>query len=161
MKAKFLKVIAILALLSLVFTACAPKAPGGPGESVTPEGTPQGEPGGQPQPIDTLRVGIAAMINQFDPGYSIGIQSIKIFYNIFDTRTLLKSAPSVAISATSGAAGVAMWLSTKVLEGERVEKDDPRVLKLKEWVDEQYEGGRVTVIGTSELWQAVHLLNIV
>ncbi len=85
MKAKFLKVIAILALLSLVFTACAPKAPGGPGESVTPEGTLQGEPGGQPQPIDTLRVGIAAMINQFDPGYSIGIQSIKIFYNIFDT----------------------------------------------------------------------------
>ena len=90
-----------------------------------------------------------------------GILKDEEIYNIFDTRTLLKSAPSVAISATSGAAGVAMWLSTKVLNGERVEKDDPRVLKLKEWVDEQYEGGRVTVIGTSELWQAVHLLNIV
>lgn len=35
--------------------------------------------------MDVLRVGIASMLSQFDPGYSIGIQSIKIFYNIFDT----------------------------------------------------------------------------
>jgi peptide/nickel transport system substrate-binding protein len=35
--------------------------------------------------VDTLKVGIGAMLNQFDPGYSIGIASIKMFYNIFDT----------------------------------------------------------------------------
>ncbi|HHY53270.1 MAG TPA: 2-isopropylmalate synthase, partial [Clostridiales bacterium] len=39
-----------------------------------------------------------------------GILKDEEIYNIFDTRTLLKSPPSVAISATSGAAGVAMWL---------------------------------------------------
>ena len=32
-----------------------------------------------------LKVGITSMSAQFDPGYSIGIQTIKIFYNIYDT----------------------------------------------------------------------------
>lgn len=35
--------------------------------------------------LDLLKVGIAAMTSQFDPGYSMGIQTIKIFYNIYDT----------------------------------------------------------------------------
>lgn len=34
---------------------------------------------------DTLRVGVAAMATSFDPLYGIGIASIKVFYNIFDT----------------------------------------------------------------------------
>lgn len=90
-----------------------------------------------------------------------GILKDEEIYNIFDTRTLLKSPPSVAISATSGAAGVAMWLSTKVFGGEKVEKDDPRVLKLKEWVDEQYANGRVTVLSNQELMDAVRQLHII
>lgn len=90
-----------------------------------------------------------------------GILKDEEIYNIFDTRTLLKSPPSVAISATSGAAGVAMWLSTKVFDGEKVEKDDPRVLKLKEWVDEQYANGRVTVLSNQELMDAVRQLHII
>jgi len=90
-----------------------------------------------------------------------GILKDEEIYNIFDTRTLLKSPPSVAISATSGAAGVVMWLSTKVFDGEKVEKDDPRVLKLKEWVDEQYANGRVTVLSNQELMDAVRQLHII
>ncbi|HHY52251.1 MAG TPA: 2-isopropylmalate synthase, partial [Clostridiales bacterium] len=55
----------------------------------------------------------------------------------------------------------AMWLSTKVFGGEKVEKDDPRVLKLKEWVDEQYASGRVTVLSNQELMDAVRQLHII
>ena len=32
-----------------------------------------------------LKVGVTSMSAQFDPGYSIGTQTIKIFYNIYDT----------------------------------------------------------------------------
>ena len=38
-----------------------------------------------------LKVGLASMSFQFDPGYSIGIQTIKVFYNIYDT--LLTTSP--------------------------------------------------------------------
>lgn len=32
-----------------------------------------------------LKVGVASIAAQFDPGHSIGIQTIKVFYNIYDT----------------------------------------------------------------------------
>ena len=73
-------------------------------------------------------------------------------YNIFDTGKILKSPPSVSITKTSGVAGVAVWMS-KFL-GENIAKDDVRVVKLKEWVDAQYEKGRVTTIGYRELEEA-------
>ncbi|MDR1116634.1 MAG: 2-isopropylmalate synthase [Oscillospiraceae bacterium] len=90
-----------------------------------------------------------------------GILKDEEIYNIFDTGKLLKSPPGVAITATSGAAGIAMWLMSHAFASEKIEKDDPRVTKLKEWVDEQYTDGRVTTISYQEMWQAVHMLNIV
>lgn len=71
-------------------------------------------------------------------------------YNIFDTSKLLNRPPMVAISNTSGTAGIAVWLSAQ-MNGEKVDKKDERVLKLKEWVDKQYAAGRVTSIGNDEL----------
>ena len=68
-------------------------------------------------------------------------------YNIFDTTSLLKSPPGVAITQTSGQAGIAMWLSNYLKED--IDKNDKRVVKLKEWVDAQYDGGRITTIGLS------------
>ena len=73
-------------------------------------------------------------------------------YNIFNTEKLLKSPPSVTISRTSGAAGIAMWMS-KYLK-ENIAKTDARVVSLKEWVDAQYDAGRVTTIGYKELEEA-------
>jgi len=83
-----------------------------------------------------------------------GLLKDEEIYCIFDTETLLGSPPGVSITQTSGAAGIAMWLSKNVLYGERVEKGDLRVATLKAWVDEQYSLGRVTTIGSDELLDA-------
>jgi len=54
-----------------------------------------------------------------------------------------------------------MWLSGHLGCREHpVDKDDPRVIRLKEWVDEQYDRGRVTIIGNAELAQVCKTLGI-
>lgn len=73
-------------------------------------------------------------------------------YNIFDTGKLLKSPPSVSITSTSGLAGVAMWMGKYL--NQPVAKNDERVIRLKKWIDEQYEAGRVTTIGYHEMEEA-------
>lgn len=78
-----------------------------------------------------------------------GLLKDEEIYNIFDTTKILKSPPKVSITSTSGAAGLAMWLSSHL--GQPVPKTDPRVAALKAWVDEQYRLGRVTIIGSGEL----------
>ena len=74
-------------------------------------------------------------------------------YNIFDTKAILNRPPKIMISNTSGASGIAAWLMQHLdlAEGETVEKTDPRVLYLKDWVDKQYAEGRVTAITDDEL----------
>ncbi|MDR1060661.1 MAG: 2-isopropylmalate synthase [Clostridiales bacterium] len=89
-----------------------------------------------------------------------GILKDEEIYNIFDTAALLKSPPGVSISATSGAAGVAMWLSRNLYGGERLAKDDPRVAKLKGWVDARYADGRVTTLSGAELREAAAELGL-
>ncbi|MDR2933165.1 MAG: 2-isopropylmalate synthase [Oscillospiraceae bacterium] len=87
-----------------------------------------------------------------------GLLKDEEIYNIFDTTALLKSPPGITITATSGAAGIAMWLNQHVTTQDKVNKNDPLVLKLKEWVDAQYAAGRVTTISDQEL-QSVLILN--
>ena len=89
-----------------------------------------------------------------------GILKDEEIYNIFDTTLILNSPPGVAITATSGAAGLAMWMSSKRYPGEKFGKDDERVLKLKVWVDEQYDAGRVTTMSDNELGKACDVLGI-
>jgi len=115
---------------------------------------------GYPIPARTPFVG--SDFNMTQAGiHADGLLKDEEIYNIFDTALLLKSPPGVAITATSGVAGISMWLSTHVLPSEKIDKNDSCVLKLKEWVDEQYSDGRVTTISYQEMWQAVHMLNIV
>lgn len=87
-----------------------------------------------------------------------GILKDEEIYNIFDTAKLLGTPPRISITATSGAAGVAMWLAAAT--GDKVTKDDPRVSKLRDWVAAQYADGRVTVIGSDELTKAAGTLKI-
>ena len=82
-----------------------------------------------------------------------GLLKDEEIYNIFDTKKILNRPASVLISKTSGLAGIAYWINEHYnLSGEQeVNKKDPRVVAMKEWVDREYEGGRQTNLSTHEL----------
>ena len=89
-----------------------------------------------------------------------GLLKDEEIYNIFDTTTLLNSPPGVSITVTSGSAGIAMWLNQNIFTDEKLSKTDERVIKLKTWVDAQYEAGRVTTMSSGELHEASRQLGI-
>ncbi len=74
-------------------------------------------------------------------------------YNIFDTDKLLNRPVVVAVTKTSGVSGVAHWINSYFkLSGESaVDKKHPVVMAVKEWVDDEYESGRVVSIADNEL----------
>jgi isopropylmalate/homocitrate/citramalate synthase len=82
-----------------------------------------------------------------------GLLKNEEIYNIFDTEKFLNRPVLVSVSNTSGLAGIAHWINTyfKLKGADAVDKSDPVVIKVKEWVDEEYESGRVTVITDDEL----------
>ncbi|MDQ2085515.1 2-isopropylmalate synthase [Herbivorax sp. ANBcel31] len=82
-----------------------------------------------------------------------GLLKNEEIYNIFDTTKLLNRPVGVSVNQTSGLAGIAHWINSYFgLHGKKkIEKKDERVLKIKEWLNEQYKDGRVTAIGDSEL----------
>ena len=89
-----------------------------------------------------------------------GLLKDEEIYNIFDTAKLLNRPVGVAVNQTSGLAGIAHWINSYfALEGDkRIDKKDKRVIKIKEWVDQQYINGRVTSIGDEELEEVIHNL---
>ena len=82
-----------------------------------------------------------------------GLLKNEEIYNIFDTEKFLNRPVLVAVSNTSGLAGIAHWINTRFhLKGEdQIQKNDELVAKVKLWVDAEYEGGRVTTIADEEL----------
>lgn len=86
-----------------------------------------------------------------------GLLKNEEIYNIFDTEKFLNRPVLVAVSNTSGLAGIAHWINTyfKLPENKKVNKADPLVSKVKEWVDAQYEDGRITVITDDELLKVI------
>ncbi len=82
-----------------------------------------------------------------------GLLKNEEIYNIFDTEKLLKRPIKIAISNTSGTSGIAHWINSHFhLTGEAsVGKKDRVVEIVYNWVNEQYNDGRVTVITDSEL----------
>ena len=74
-------------------------------------------------------------------------------YNIFDTEKFLKRPALVSISNTSGLAGIAHWINSyyRLPQERHLDKNSELVHKLKDWVDEQYDEGRVTVLTDNEL----------
>ncbi len=87
-----------------------------------------------------------------------GLLKNEEIYNIFDTRKFLKRAPSVAINQNSGAAGLAIWLNDRYgFEGDRkVDKRSEVVRYIKDWIDKQYENGRVAGISGEEIERLVN-----
>ena len=82
-----------------------------------------------------------------------GLLKNEEIYNIFDTDKFLNRPVLCAVSNTSGLAGIAVWINSYYgLTGEAaLAKNDPLVERLKEWVDKQYDEGRVTVMTDTEL----------
>jgi len=89
-----------------------------------------------------------------------GLLKNEEIYNIFDTEKFLNRHPQVAVSNTSGLAGIAHWMNNyfKLKGNDMVDKTDPIVIKVKEWVDKEYESGRVTVITDEELVNVINKL---
>ncbi len=86
-----------------------------------------------------------------------GLLKNEEIYNIFDTDKFLNKPPLVAVSNTSGLAGIAHWINCFYnLKGEgQVTKNSEIVGKVKEWVDKEYEDGRVTVLTDEELVRVI------
>ncbi len=82
-----------------------------------------------------------------------GLLKDQEIYNIFDTEKILGRKASVMISKTSGLAGIAYWINDNynLPATEAVDKKDPLVVALKEWIDGEYEGGRTSSLSTHEL----------
>lgn len=82
-----------------------------------------------------------------------GLLKNEEIYNIFDTEKFLNRPVLVAVSNTSGLAGIAHWINTyyKLKDECQVDKNAELVKMVKVWVDEEYESGRVTVLTDDEL----------
>lgn len=86
-----------------------------------------------------------------------GLLKNEEIYNIFDTDKLLNRPVLVAVSNTSGLAGIAHWINIYYrLKGDKaVDKKSPLVAEVKKWVDQEYETGRVTAITDGELEKVI------
>ena len=82
-----------------------------------------------------------------------GLLKNEEIYNIFDTEKFLNRPALVSVSNTSGLAGIAHWINTyyRLSDDRKVDKNSELVKTIKQWVDEQYDEGRVTVITDNEL----------
>ena len=89
-----------------------------------------------------------------------GLLKNEEIYSIFDTDKFLNRPVMCAISNTSGLAGIAYWINHHYhLKGDsELTKKDDLVVKLKEWVDKQYEEGRVTVLTDNELENQINVI---
>ena len=86
-----------------------------------------------------------------------GLMKDAEIYNIFNTEKILGRPAEVAISNTSGLAGIAYWMNKHYerIEGKAFTKQDPIVLKVKEEIDRLYADGRTTLMGDEELEQII------
>lgn len=87
-----------------------------------------------------------------------GLMKDTEIYNIFDTDKILNRKAEVAISNTSGAAGIAYWINKhfELSGGEALTKQSPLVIKVKEEVDRLYADGRTTLMGNDELIEIIN-----
>ena len=90
-----------------------------------------------------------------------GLLKDEEIYNIFNTKKILNRPASVMVSKTSGLAGIAYWINQNYeLVGEnQVDKRSDLVVKVKEWVDKEYEEGRTASISTYELEEKIELFS--
>lgn len=78
-------------------------------------------------------------------------------YNVFDTVALLNREPGVSITDKTGTAGVIHWLYKHYPKSKELDftKKHPKVIKVYDWIVEEYNHGRMTSISDHEMEKAV------
>jgi isopropylmalate/homocitrate/citramalate synthase len=74
-------------------------------------------------------------------------------YTIFDTDKILKRPVDVIIAHKSGLASIAYWVNRRLeLQGDdMIDKRHPGIVRINDWVETQYDKGRITSISSEEL----------
>ncbi|MGB9597014.1 MAG: cache domain-containing protein [Candidatus Poribacteria bacterium] len=82
-----------------------------------------------------------------------GIMKDPEVYSIFDTEKLLNRPIDVIIGHKSGLASIAYWVNRKLglTDDSAIDKRHPGIVRINEWVESQYEKGRITSISSEEL----------
>ena len=82
-----------------------------------------------------------------------GLLKDEEIYNIFDTEKILNRPVSVLLSKTSGLAGIAYWINQHygLKADDAVDKKSDVVVRMKEWIDAEYEDDRQTSLSDLEI----------
>lgn len=90
-----------------------------------------------------------------------GLLKDEEIYNIFNTKKILNRPASVLVGKASGLAGIAYWINNNynLPNDIKIDKKDPLVVSLKEWIDREYEDGRQTTLSDGELEAKINELS--
>ena len=90
-----------------------------------------------------------------------GLLKDEEIYNIFDTKKILNRSATVMLGKASGLAGIAYWINEnyRLSANEAIDKKDPLVIAVKEWIDKEYEGGRQTTLSNGEIEEKIEELS--
>ena len=90
-----------------------------------------------------------------------GLLKDEEIYNIFDTKKILNRSATVMLGKTSGLAGIAYWINENyhLSASEAIDKKDPLVIAMKEWIDTEYESGRQTALSNGEIEEKIEELS--
>jgi len=105
-------------------------------------------------PIPTQQPFVGRDFNVTRAGiHADGLMKDEEIYNIFNTDAILNRPVAVAISDTSGTAGIAHWINSYYGLGpeQRIGKSHAGVAKIAGLIAKEYEHGRTTTISNQEM----------
>jgi isopropylmalate/homocitrate/citramalate synthase len=90
-----------------------------------------------------------------------GLMKDTEIYNIFNTEKILNRKSEVAISNTSGLAGIAYWINKhyNLPTEKQATKKDELVIRTKDAIDALYADGRTTLMGDEELFSIINSIS--
>jgi len=80
-----------------------------------------------------------------------GLLKNEEIYNPFDTAKILRRPIRVGLTDKSGVAGIMAWIQYRYDLPETIDKDDPRIRQINDWITAQYEAGRVPAMSDEEM----------
>ena len=85
-----------------------------------------------------------------------GLLKNEEIYSPFDTAKILKRPIRVGLTDKSGVAGIMAWIRYRYDLPEAIDKDDARIRQINDWINAQYEAGRVPAISDEEMDARIH-----